>query len=286
VTALETPPQQATTLEAYRAYVARAYRDEFGVTDAVQADSVAADWYHADARHDERFLELGGRMPGGLRVLDLASGMGTAVLRGLDLGLDIYGIEPDATKLGLMGRRIAEDPQQTKRTSRFARAVGEHLPYRDETFDAVLSYQTLEHVQNVDAVLAEMLRVIKPGGALHLRCPDYRGTFEGHYLLPWLPLMPRHLAQTYLRLCRRPAQGLRGIVYTTQRGITRSLKTSAARAGYSVEVMDLERERLRERLRVQGLPAHDFMISAVQAVQYVRKLFRAETQINLWVTRL
>jgi hypothetical protein len=50
-------------------------------------------------------------------------------------------------------------------------------------------------------------------------------------------------------------------------------------------VIDLERERLRARLRVKGLPARDFMISLVQVVQYARKLFRAETQINLWVTR-
>jgi SAM-dependent methyltransferase len=43
-------------------------------------------------------------------------------------------------------------------------AVGEQLPFRDATFDAVLSLHVLEHVRNPFICAAELMRVLKPGG--------------------------------------------------------------------------------------------------------------------------
>lgn len=273
---------------AYRAYVARSYREEFGMNDAAQADAVADDWLDADmsvaSPHEEHFAELT-RLPGVPRILDLASGMGTAALRGLAAGRDVRGVEPDAEKLALMRRRIIAGGLPAAWISRFARAVGERLPYKNEVFDAVLSYQTLEHVQDVEAVIAEMLRVVRPGGALHLRCPDYRGTFEGHYLLPWWPLMPRPLARAYLYARGRPASGLAGIVYVTRRRLRRAVLAASARAGHAVDIVDLERERIRARLAARRLPSSLVFVRLAEAALYVRRLFRAETQVNLWVTK-
>jgi 2-polyprenyl-6-hydroxyphenyl methylase/3-demethylubiquinone-9 3-methyltransferase len=42
--------------------------------------------------------------------------------------------------------------------------VGEDLPYPDADFDAVVCVDVLEHVQDLDRVLAEVTRVLKPGG--------------------------------------------------------------------------------------------------------------------------
>jgi ubiquinone/menaquinone biosynthesis C-methylase UbiE len=277
-------PAESACLAAFGAYLAGVYRDDFGVNDAAQTGLVAQDWFHPDARHDFRFAEMGARLPAARRFLDLASGMGTATLRGLDRGLDGFGLEPDAGKLALMRRRILAGNFPAAWTSRFARAVGEKLPYKDASFDAVLSYQTLEHVENAGAVLAEMLRVVKPGGALHLGCPDYRGTFEGHYLLPWLPLMPRPMARFYLRLLGRPTAGYAGIRYTTRSGLIRSLKAAARKAGLTVQVVDLERERLRNRLGEKGLPRSPGFVFTGTILAYARRLFRQETQVNLWVT--
>jgi SAM-dependent methyltransferase len=149
----------------------------------------------------------------------------------------------------------------------------------------VTSYQTLEHVQDVEAVLAEMLRVVRPGGIIHLRCPDYRGTFEGHYLMPWLPLMPRGLARLYLRLRGRPTKGFAGIVYTTRPRLVRGLQHAAAHAGAHIEVVDLERERVRARLKNKGLPSSALFVTLAKAALYMRRAFRAETQINLRVVK-
>jgi SAM-dependent methyltransferase len=45
------------------------------------------------------------------------------------------------------------------------------LPVPDEAYDAVLCTQVLEHVPNPDAVIAELFRVLRPGGRLYLTVP-------------------------------------------------------------------------------------------------------------------
>lgn len=45
-----------------------------------------------------------------------------------------------------------------------ARALGDGLPYADRTFATVISNSVLEHIPKVDDVLAEIARVLQPGG--------------------------------------------------------------------------------------------------------------------------
>lgn len=69
-------------------------------------------------------------------------------------------------------------------------ASGESLPFADNSFDLAVSFQTLEHCQYPSKVIAEMKRVLKPGGYIiltthgiwmHHPCPHdyYRWTNEG-----------------------------------------------------------------------------------------------------------
>jgi SAM-dependent methyltransferase len=280
-------PAERDCLRAYREEIARAYARDFGVADAALIDFVAEAWFHGDARHDHRFAEVKERLPGAgphpPRILDLASGFGTAALRGLGLGLDLYGLEPDAGKLELLGRRIDAGGLPRAWKGRFARAVGETLPYKDGAFDCVLSYQTLEHVRDPEAVIAEMLRVTRAGGALHLRCPDYRSAYEGHYRLPWLPLFPKPLARLYLKALGRPTAGLDDLNYVTGPRLTRLLKRQAARAGLTVTITDLEKERYRARLRAKGLPGWRGPALPWRALFHLKRAFREEIAVNVWV---
>ena len=62
-------------------------------------------------------------------------------------------------------------------------AAGETLPYPDNCFDLVLSHEVIEHVQDDRHSLAEMARVLKPGGRAVIFCPNRLYPFEthGHY---------------------------------------------------------------------------------------------------------
>ncbi|MDR0743228.1 MAG: class I SAM-dependent methyltransferase [Tannerella sp.] len=48
---------------------------------------------------------------------------------------------------------------------------GENLPFNDETFDSILSNEVLEHVPNINGSLAELNRILKPGGKILITVP-------------------------------------------------------------------------------------------------------------------
>lgn len=64
--------------------------------------------------------------------------------------------------------------------SEFVCAKGEHLPFEDRIFDAILSFDVFEHVQNVKQVLLECNRVLKKRGKLFAVFPSYCHPAEHH----------------------------------------------------------------------------------------------------------
>lgn len=62
-------------------------------------------------------------------------------------------------------------------------AAAEHLPYRAHVFDTIISNEVIEHVVDDRQAVAEMVRVLKPGGRLVLFCPNrwYPVEQHGHY---------------------------------------------------------------------------------------------------------
>lgn len=71
------------------------------------------------------------------------------------------------------------------------------IPHPDATFDLVMSNQVFEHVPDLDAVLDEIRRVLKPGGVLLFLFPDRSIWREGHC---GVPLMHRFRKGTRARV--------------------------------------------------------------------------------------
>ncbi len=89
----------------------------------------------------------------------------------------------------------------------FAAAEAERLPFAGVTFAGVIAADVIEHLADQEQSVAEMARVLKPGGALFLSTPNrFSLTPEPHVGLWGVGFLPRSWANRYVR--RR-----RGIFY-------------------------------------------------------------------------
>jgi SAM-dependent methyltransferase len=103
-----------------------------------------------------RFLSRPGR-PAGPRVMDLGCGTGDSV--------DLFcSLEPAVRWVGVDIERSPEVSERTRTDAEFVTFDGEHLPFEDAAFDLVYCKQVLEHVRRPEPLIAEVARVLKPGG--------------------------------------------------------------------------------------------------------------------------
>lgn len=264
----------------------------YGYNDRDEVDFVVDAWLddagNSTHRYKDMYDYIGEEKICNGRILDMASGCGTFVFYGLLNGFNVFGVEPEDWKNTFNQMKIDAYGYFEDWKSHFIKSVGERLPFRDKSFDFVSSYQTLEHVQDVNKCLSEMIRVARV--AVFLRAPDYSGTFEGHYHLPWFPLFPRPLARLYLRLLGRPILGLDTIQYVTGRRIKKALRD------YPVEVYDQQRLELtaikiRKRLRLNKMGWLGILMGWIGAwgwrlLNKFRRLFRGEKTINLVIVKV
>lgn len=82
---------------------------------------------------------------------------------------------------------------QCERGLSYLLSRGEELPFSDETFDTILSFDVLEHVDDVKECMWECQRVLKTGGFLFLVFPPYYSPTGLHInqftSVPWLNLL-------------------------------------------------------------------------------------------------
>jgi SAM-dependent methyltransferase len=95
--------------------------------------------------------------------------------------------------------RIAEAKCRNLPNAEYTKFDGRTLPFTDGTFDGIFMNEVFEHVADERRALAEIFRVLKPGGLLVLISPNRWFPVEGHYitigsktigpapLIPWLP---------------------------------------------------------------------------------------------------
>jgi SAM-dependent methyltransferase len=86
-------------------------------------------------------------------------------------------------------------------------AAGEQLPYPSGLFDAVVCMDVLEHVADVELVLCEIRRVLKPGGLALTSVPNRHAFRDPHYHLPIINWVPRPLAELVIRRTGRSKRG-------------------------------------------------------------------------------
>ncbi len=157
-----------------------------------------------------RYTDLPGRL-----VLDVGGGPGHFTAEFRARGAQCLLVEPDETEL-----RAGGGPR-----SGAVRGDGMRLPVGTDAVDVCFSSNVLEHVPDPARMLAEMIRVTRPGGVVYLAFTNWYSPWGGHEMAPWHYLGAGYAERRYTRRMRRapknkPGTGLFPVhVGPTLRGV-------------------------------------------------------------------
>jgi SAM-dependent methyltransferase len=104
----------------------------------------------------------------GDRVLDLGAGSGFSSEMLARFGYDAVALDPDLAALANNRRRPGFDRKRIAGTVRVAGGVAERVPFADGTFDGVVCMNAMHHVGDLPVAVAELARVLRPGGRVVL----------------------------------------------------------------------------------------------------------------------
>jgi demethylmenaquinone methyltransferase/2-methoxy-6-polyprenyl-1,4-benzoquinol methylase len=144
-----------------------------------------------------RLVNLAAPAPGRV-MLDLCCGTGDIALRLAAHGAAVVGLDFSEPMLAVARRRGSAG--RPRGNIVFVQGDALHIPFADETFDAVTISYGLRNLASVEAGLREMWRVARPGGRLLVLdfgkpdLPIWRGLYFG-YLRWMVPLFGRVFAR-------------------------------------------------------------------------------------------
>ena len=91
----------------------------------------------------------------------------------------------------------------TKNNLEFKIGDALNLEYENNTFDIVICSQVYEHVPSPERMMAEIFRVLAPGGVCYFAASNRLMWLEPHYNLPLLSVIPRPFAHLYVKLAQK-----------------------------------------------------------------------------------
>jgi SAM-dependent methyltransferase len=112
----------------------------------------------ADPEYEEQILPLAAaHLAGARRVLDIGCGEGQIARLAAAGGAEVVvGVDPTAAQIGAAVLRGGGPV--------YARGAADALALRDGGFDAAVACLVFEHIERVDEAIAEVARVLRPGG--------------------------------------------------------------------------------------------------------------------------
>jgi len=120
----------------------------------------------------------------GRQALDIGCGNGKFLVKLRDLGWEVQGVEFNAGAVGVCrecGLSVSHGDLHA-------------AEFPDESFDMVSARHLIEHLPDPNRFMAEVARILKPGGYLYIRTPSSRALGRKIFGKYWFPNeVPRHL---------------------------------------------------------------------------------------------
>lgn len=137
----------------------------------------------ADPEYEDQIIPLvAGELAGVERVLDIGTGDGQIARVLAAAGTQVTGADPTRNQISVAHQRGGGPV--------YVQAAASALPFPSASFDAALACLVFEHIDDVDGAIAEVARVVRPGGQFTfllnhplLQTPD-SGWIDDHMVDP------------------------------------------------------------------------------------------------------
>ena len=173
-------------------------------------------------------------------ILDMGCGLGSFLEVCQNNGIQAIGIDIDPHAIEIAKSR-------TKEQKNVILEDCQDLPFKNNSFDLIVSITVIEHVKNPLKYFREAHRVLAKNGKLIIFAPNYLFPWEGHYKLFWIPYLFPHtksLFKLYLKGKNRKPEFVNFVNFKITPGY---LKKLIRKAGFS-EIKDISIQRFKERI--------------------------------------
>ena len=99
-----------------------------------------------------------------IKIFDLGCGLGQSTFLLNQSGYDVTGFD--------YSHRFISHARARYKNIKFIQGEAQKVNFSDASFDAAVSYNTIEHLNNLDLCLAELIRITKPGGLIIIQAPN------------------------------------------------------------------------------------------------------------------
>jgi len=246
------------------------FEDIIGLTpEEFAADTLNPSRAQANAELVQNFTSLEGR-----EVLEIGAGAGVNRAPWTRaFGINGWALEPEGE-----GFHAAADAARAVfkandlEADRLINASGEEMPLDDDRFDLVFSVNVLEHTDIPARVIAEALRVTKPGGYVILNCPNYLSVYDGHYNAFHPPVVHPALFTAWVKWVLGKDPAFAKTLRTEINAIWARRVLARLKAHHSFEVVTLGQDIFRDRMRNADVQSMHGMGAVRRVVSWGRKV--------------
>jgi len=210
--------------------------------------NLAEDIFHPGGEELTRRTIAAMHLPAHATMADLGCGTGTtALMLARDFDLQVSGVDLSAANI----ERATERADINNAAVRFIQADAQELPFEDDELDGILAECSFSLFADQAAVLAEIRRVLKPGGSLAITDMAVGGplpTDIAEVISPWTCLVDAKDQQTYaqefaaagfaIQIIANESAGLTSLIQLLKRKLL-LLGAGGVLAGGSMPTFDL-----------------------------------------------